>query len=146
MASCSLQCCCLLEAPEKVLTGPGVGAGARRYLGVARPSMMFLWLQQWAKENSQPVPSFATFCRAVRECRGWLKFRKNAGEHAVCDTCWLLGCSAGSVHVLPIAVSVHTCPAYRPATSGASSKGSGSISLRLRGSSSWAAHNAEHQS
>ncbi|CAE7423854.1 unnamed protein product, partial [Symbiodinium sp. CCMP2592] len=110
VASCSLQCCCLLEAPEKVLTGPGVGAGARRYLGVARPSMMFLWLQQWARENSHPVPSFTTFCRAVRECRGWLKFRKNAGEHAVCDTCWLPGCTAGSVHVLPIAVSVHVLP------------------------------------
>ena len=46
ISECALQCYSLYEPGEKVLTGPGMQARApRRYLGVTRPSLLYLWMR-----------------------------------------------------------------------------------------------------
>lgn len=91
ISSCSLRCFSLLQPGEKILQGPGAGPGPRRYLGVVKPMMLFAWCQKWSVERCLPIPSLCTFMRVLRECSGWLRFRKAAGQHPVCDACWLLG-------------------------------------------------------
>ena len=87
IASCALHCHSLSEPSEKVLQGPGVGPGPRRFLGVIKPAMLYMWMHRWAADNGHITPSFTTFMRALRACRGFLRFRKSSGQHALCDDC-----------------------------------------------------------
>ena len=90
ISSCGLKCVNLLQPAEKILQGPGAGPGPRRYLGVVKPMMLFHWCVRWCGDNGHSCPSLTTFMRVLHQCNGWLRFRKSAGQHPVCDTCWLL--------------------------------------------------------
>ena len=96
ISACSLRCFSLLQPSEKVLQGPGVGPGPRRYLGVVKPYMLYQWCLKWCLEQLQPQPSFSTFMRVLHECSGWIRFRKAAGQHPTCDFClclvWAFDC------------------------------------------------------
>ena len=90
ITTCALQVFASEEASAKVLQGPGMAGAPRRYLGVTRPALLYLLVVEWCKQSGHDTPSFTTFCRALHESKGFLRFRKMKGEHPACDECWCL--------------------------------------------------------
>ena len=73
---------------HNALVGPGQNPGPRRYLGVVKPVILYEMLAKWCAQTRQlPAPSFTTFRRALKASRGYLSFRKSAGQHGLCDHC-----------------------------------------------------------
>ena len=79
-------------AMEKVMMNDpfknALGTGPRRFLGVVKPVILYQQMCLWCQElHHKPTPSFTTFCRALKAARPWLRFRKSAGQHGLCDQC-----------------------------------------------------------
>ena len=78
----------LNEPFRNAQVGPGQSPGPRRYLGVVKPVVLYESMVIWCHENNHvPPPSFTTFRRALKAARPWIRFRKAAGQHGLCDHC-----------------------------------------------------------
>ncbi|MCG8533373.1 MAG: hypothetical protein MI749_22340 [Desulfovibrionales bacterium] len=79
-------------AMEKVMLNDpfknSIGTGPRKFLGVVKPIILYQQMCLWCDElQHHPIPSFSSFLRALKEARPWLRFRKSAGQHGLCDSC-----------------------------------------------------------
>ena len=73
---------------HNALTGPQLGSGPRRYLGVVKPIVLFQLLRNWCEHsNHVQIPSWTTFLRALKDSSKFIAFRKSAGQHGLCDQC-----------------------------------------------------------
>lgn len=80
-----------MSLDKVIMTNPfanATGTGVRKFLGVIKPVILYEQMNLWCQElQLLPVPSFTSFRRALRQARPWLRFRKAAGQHGLCDTC-----------------------------------------------------------
>ena len=73
---------------HNALTGPQLGSGPRRYLGVVKPIVLYQLLRNWCEHSSHvQIPSWTTFLRALKDSSKFIAFRKSAGQHGLCDQC-----------------------------------------------------------
>eukprot|EP00435_Cladocopium_sp_Y103_P046320 s2528_g13.t1 len=73
---------------HNAMTGPQLGSGPRRYLGVVKPIVLYKMCRYWCEQcNHLQIPSWSTFLRALRASSKFIAFRKAAGQHGLCDQC-----------------------------------------------------------
>ena len=73
---------------HNAMTGPQLGPGPRRYLGVVKPIVLYQMCRDWCEKcNHLQIPSWSTFLRALRSSSKFIAFRKAAGQHGLCDQC-----------------------------------------------------------
>lgn len=76
LATMTIQAILENEPHHNAATGPGCQNSPRKYIGVVKPAILYESMCMWAMETCrQPIPSFATFRRALRNARPWLRFR-----------------------------------------------------------------------
>jgi len=67
--------------------GPALGSAPCRYVGVIRPMEMWWIFRTWCRDMNLQPASFKVFLGALRGAKGYLRFRKNSGQHPNCDIC-----------------------------------------------------------
>ena len=73
---------------QNAMKGPQLGDAPRRYLGVAKPIVLYQMRKAWCDQNNYTEkPSWTTSLRALGASRKHIAFRKSAGQHGICDEC-----------------------------------------------------------
>jgi hypothetical protein len=72
--------------PEAVLAGPGMLGGPPRFLPPQQRIHVYWDYVAWCNSQDLKASSLQTFLRAFAQCKDKIRIR-NAGAHAVCDTC-----------------------------------------------------------